>query len=710
MPRSHISRALAVHACGLSSLLLSSTYDRLSTLLPASLYHQFLILAGCVLLIGALTLALARNSWVENWSRHLAPWPPGIGWESLMFLTWILPINGLIEYSIHIIPYHSRDDITLRLFVQIPVLLGLVWASGWLLKAASLSTTRLCPKLLSIKDSFVQLEPGLPFWLPLLPAVIGSVILWLMILQDFSFPPAFLIPAVFLALIPILALNWQRKAGRFSLDASEFYFLLLSQIPLIGLQLAVALIHSLWTSTVIGLALLSPLLPLILLRPFQLFRRLWQSRPRLARRWIAAGLVLILVLGSIDEDAPVPPENLRLPESLPWSDAGNGAPILQERLEKLQNMALFKFSYYSNENKPDHPLWRKFLKESAQWQQLESALDQALTAPIFCSLKDKHALQTDFNHDHKPYLAAPLIHGLERYLNHAASEALYHRDYERSLTCYELRHKVDTLLTRDIAAPYGTWRQFSLPNAHLIAELDAGQLVRLERVVLSLPEAQELLAVQQRMILVNFDHALEGVHQGSLAYLGTCCCPPGKPEKIFASLFANPWSFHPQASRRQLLEAFALQQTLWPQELPRQLAPDCLSKNTCTSLMSSTRTLNNLILMGFWPRRNQAGKLLATQCRNSGYDHLVRAIRHQRAQLLLIAQKRQQLATGKLPLHIEELESRFRPKHLQDPHGKPITLDPKLPGSVLIEDYSVQSYPGDKKILKNTQIKYAEIQ
>ena len=424
MSKSHISRALVVHACGLSCLLLSANYERLLFFLPSSLYHQILILAGWVLLIGALTLALARNQWVENWSRHIAPWPPGLNWEIIMFLIWIMPVNFLVEYSLDILPYHSRDDITLRLFVQIPVLAGLVWAAGWALKGASLITTRLSPKMISIKNSFVNLEPGLPLWLAILPSVIGSIILWLELLQDFYFPPAFLVSAVFLALLPVLALNWQRTEGRFSLDGGEFYFLLLSQLPIIGLQVAASLLHSLWNSTVImGLILLSPLLPLLLSRPFQFTRRLWQSRPRLPWRWIAASMALILVLGSIDEAAPVPPEKLRLPQSLPWKEVGNGAPLLQERLEKLQkNMSLFQIKY-SYENKPDRVLWGKFVQESAQWHELESAIDQALAAPLFCSLKDKNQLQMDFDHDDKPYLRAPLIHGLDRYLNQAASES-----------------------------------------------------------------------------------------------------------------------------------------------------------------------------------------------------------------------------------------------------------------------------------------------
>jgi hypothetical protein len=147
MSKSHISRALVVHACGLSCLLLSANYERLLVFLPSSLYHQILIHAGWVLLIGALTLALARNQWVENWSRHIAPWPPGLTWEILMFLIWITPVNFLVEYSLKLLPYHSRDDTTLRLFLQIPVLLCMVWASGWALKGASLVTGWLLPKL-----------------------------------------------------------------------------------------------------------------------------------------------------------------------------------------------------------------------------------------------------------------------------------------------------------------------------------------------------------------------------------------------------------------------------------------------------------------------------------------------------------------------------------------------------------------------------------
>ena len=318
-------------------------------------------------------------------------------------------------------------------------------------------------------------------------------------------------------------------------------------------------------------------------------------------------------------------------------------------------------------------------------------------------------LQSNFDDDDdKPYLRAPLIHGLDRYLNKAASEAIYYRDYERSLSCYELRHKVDVLMARDIAAPYCSWRWISLPGPHLIAELDSSQLDRLEHLLRSRPEAQELLASQQRMLLAFFDHGMEGVSHGALAYLGCCCCPPNKGDKLFASLFANPWSCHPNASRRELLEVFALQQSIWPQELPREFAPKSLSQNTCTSLMSSTHGLNNLILMFFWPRRNQAGKLMVSQCRSAGIDSGIRQIRHQRAQLLLIAQRRQQLATGKSPQLIDQLNPRFRPKHLLDPLGKPITFDPKLPGCVLIFDYSEQSYPGDKKDLMKTQAIYAQ--
>ena len=113
MSKSHISRAIAVHTCGLSCLLLSSNYERLLVFLPSSLYHQILLIAGLLPLIGGLTLTLARNQWVENWSRHIAPWPPGIKWEILMFLIWIMPVNFLVEYSLDILPYYSRDDITL---------------------------------------------------------------------------------------------------------------------------------------------------------------------------------------------------------------------------------------------------------------------------------------------------------------------------------------------------------------------------------------------------------------------------------------------------------------------------------------------------------------------------------------------------------------------------------------------------------------------
>ena len=83
----------------------------------------------------------------------------------------------------------------------------MVWASGWALKCASLVTGWLLPKLTPIRDSIVKLEPGLPLWLPLLPSLIGSIILWLELLQDFYFPPAFLVSVGLLALLPVLVFS-----------------------------------------------------------------------------------------------------------------------------------------------------------------------------------------------------------------------------------------------------------------------------------------------------------------------------------------------------------------------------------------------------------------------------------------------------------------------------------------------------------------------